>query len=464
MPIVIGDFYFLHMGIIDNIKTKAYNLLGNSLRIPLSSNSFMGFGRFGGTWNNLLNNIDYLKAFEHNPCVNAVINIRATASANIRFSLEDLDGNEIKPTKYNKQQKRTIELLKNPNPLQSTSEWWKQNNIFQDVFGNSFMYASYPSGFGELEDITSLTNIWSQHMTPTPTGLLFDATKKSDIIKNWIFSFGTVDKTFETETILHTNDSSISLTADGVILGASRLKPLKEPINNSYKALISRGVLIDNRGAQGIISSAAKDAVTGTTPLGKKGKQEVQEDFKDYGIQKDQFQYIISKQAIQFTRTVLPIKDLQLFEEVAISTQHIALEFNVPNDLVILYLQGATYTNQKESMIRLYNDAIIPTSESRVNSLNNFLKTETYGFRIKGSYDHVAVLQQNIKERSDVIRNNVIAFDKAFKSNITTVNEYRASMFLKPETTNGDKKITELSDKELQIMGINLNTQDNGTD
>jgi len=448
------------MGILNELRIKAANTLVRGISVPITGNSFMGFGGQSKPWNNLIDNADYLKAFEQNPCVNAPVNIYAEASANIRFSLEDLEGNEIKPSEYNEQGKRVIELLKNPNPLQITSEWWKQNVIFQIVFGNAQMYKSFPSAFeNKLEAITSLTNIWSQYMTPVGTGLFFDATKQSDIIKKWIFSFGTLKKEFEAETILHTNDTSINLSDDGVVLGASKLKSLKEPINNSYKALLARGELIESRGAQGIISSAAKDA-TGSAPMSPHDKKEIQEDFKDYGIQKEQYQYIISKQPLLFTRTVLPIKDLQLFEEVAISQQHISTTLRVPNDLVILYITGAKYENQKESMRQLY-DAIIPASEEKVNALNVFLGTEQYGFRIKGSYSHVPVLQQDIKERSEVNRNNAIAFSKAFRDGTIKYNQYLASLNQPADPIDGDKKIWDLDDKQLQVLGINIQ-QDNG--
>jgi len=449
------------MNVIDKIKIDIANSLTKG--IALNRGSLAGYGSSSAQWLKMADNQSYLKTFTKNPVANAVINIKSDAKANMRFKIVDLNSDEIKPKDMNLQAKRMRSLLLNPNPLQSSFEFWKQFEVLKNTFGNSYIYPSYPAGFKkDLKDVTSMSNVWSQYMKPISTGFFFDAATINDMVKGWQFKYGTVTKMFDADEILHRNNVSIDLMEDGTILGTSRLKALAIPLSNIQLAFESRNVIINNRGFQGILTGAGKDA-NGTAPLLDSDKEEIQEQFEKYGLRKGQWQYIFAKNPINFIRTILPVKELQLFEEVATDTMHVAQGFGVPEILVKVYLSGATFENQEASERRLYQNTIIPEAEDDIAALNSFFKTESYGFRVEVSFEHIAVLQQNIKERSEVNRNNSAAYRLAFEKGAVTYNEWRNSIGLKPDTAMGEKTIFDLNDKELAILGITTNNGDNGT-
>lgn len=82
-----------------------------------------------------------LKAYENNPIVQAVIDIRANAYANGRIYAKDLKTGEIIKDFAISKNKQLISLGKifnNPNPLQTRKGLFSENKIYKYVWGILF--------------------------------------------------------------------------------------------------------------------------------------------------------------------------------------------------------------------------------------------------------------------------------------------------------------------------------------
>lgn len=449
-----------------NITFRAINWLINNAPQQVRSAYFTPTERkYSPNYQSMAEREDYLRAYTTNIGVGAVVDIRATAKGNVQFIITDLEDNEIPRAEMTPEQKHVDSLMKQPNVLQSSFEFWRQYEVFRSVFGNAFMYFSYPETYeGQILQLTSITNVWSQYMNAVYTGQYFDAEEITDIIEKYVLQVQNWSREFKTESILHRNDVSVELDPANITMGVSKLKNLKKAISNIDIAFDSRNVIGRKRGLLGLFTPAVSD-VTGSVPMTNKQKDEVNEEFAKYGTLDHQQQYLFNKHPLKFQKTSVPMKDLMLFEEVSTDIMHIANKYQVPEILVKTYLQGATFENQQASERRLYETTIIPETEDDIKALNEYLKLEEYGFKVKPTFDHIAVLQEDLKNRSETYKNNGDTLEAIFMKGGCTMGEWRKGIGLEVSEEDKDKTIFDLTPEQLEVLGIevNSNTGNNGT-
>jgi hypothetical protein len=137
--------------------------------------------------------------------------------------------------------------------------------------------------------------------------------------------------------------------------------------------------LINRRGALGILSNNGKD-VNGTLPLDPEEKKALEEDFKRYGIRKEQVQMIITNAALSWQQMGYPTKELMLFEEIEDDIMRMCDTYSYPYRLLSSNQANSLGgTDAKVFDKRLYQAAIIPESESMYDQWNDFFDLETYG-------------------------------------------------------------------------------------
>jgi hypothetical protein len=239
-------------------------------------------------------------------------------------------------------------------------------------------------------------------------------------------------------------------SASSYVLPESRICSLKQPVNNVIGAYEARNVLINRRGALGILSNNGKD-VNGTLPLDPEEKKALEEDFKRYGIRKEQVQMIITNAALSWQQMGYPTKELMLFEEIEDDIMRMCDTYSYPYRLLSSNQANSLGgTDAKVFDKRLYQAAIIPESESMYDQWNDFFDLEAYGLIMQKDYKHVAALQEDqLNEAIARYRRNQGA-EIEFRMNVITLNEWRA-------LNNDDPLDGELGDKyyyELIERGI----------
>lgn len=451
------------IGNILGIKKHSTAIVSDSmtnLPIKMPSSTYIMTGT--PVWKNLSELIYLLNCYCENPIVQAVVNIKAEAFANMKFHVKDLKSKEVIPLEdYEADKGKLHDLLRQPNPLQSTFEWLRQYKVNREVFGNGYIYASIPVGWEKAftyEDISVLNNLPPYCMSPILTGKWLDATTKEDIISGYEFSyFNGKKKLLNPNTVLHLNNVNIQFDQN-FTQGQSDLLALKMPITNIEKAFESRNVLINKRGALGILSSDIKDEAMGSLPMDDKQIEQVQEAFKKYGLLDDQYSQIISPLPLKYQKMAMSVKELMLFEEIESDAIAIAVAKGVPELLVKYYVKGGTFNNLDASEKRLYDSTIIPESKDDLIGLNNFLKTKEHGIELIGSYNHLNILQENKKEEAETNKINSEIAEKAFRAGAVTYNVYLLAMGLPEDTEYGDKRIWDLTKDQLAAIN-NVNSR-----
>lgn len=329
-----------------------------------------------------------LIAYERCAPLAAIINKKAQAHINgDTWILNVSDGKEATSSDAKKLRK----LLKKPNPFQSWKQFEAQQKIFIQIFGFSLVLPIIPAGFEKYGAIeaTSMWNIPPNLLSIEETKRIFNETTISGVLKSVKLQYNGETAELIDKGIYIFKDFTPSFNT--LLFPESRIRPLQLVINNIIGALESRNVLINYRGALGILSSDSDKS--GYVPIKDPDKISLQNDFKRYGLRGQQWKFIITSALVKWQQIGIPTKDLMLIEEVAENTKSICDAYGYPPHL--LGLIDPTFNNQNAAEKGLYQNTIIPEAKSMYEEWNNMFNTEKYGLIIDKDYSALPILQED---------------------------------------------------------------------
>ena len=166
----------------------------------------------------------------------------------------------------------------------------------------------------------------------------------------------------------------------------------------------------------------------------------------------DQYMQIISRHPLKWQQTALPVKDLMLFEEIATDAIYTANIYRVPEILLKNYFEGTTFENQELAVRRMYQDTTIPETTEDINTLNEFLKLEEEGVELYGSFDHVSVLQKDIKEHATAKSLDSKRLKDQFFAGAIDYNTWLIGSGLEADEQFGDKRIWDLTPEQIAVI------------
>jgi len=159
---------------------------------------------------------------------------------------------------------------------------------------------------------------------------------------------------------------------------------------------------MNKKGALGMLSNSSKDDVGGM-PLDKKERERLEKAYqRQYGIDDDQMQVLMTNASLNWQAMSYPTKDLMLFEEVDADFRNIIDAYGL-NDNIFSKEKGSTFENLAEGLKQAYQSTIIPESEELSLNRTRLFGLQERGEFVKLDYDHIPVLQANKKEESERI-------------------------------------------------------------
>jgi hypothetical protein len=410
----------------------------------------------------IFSNLDSYRALEkeyrENPVLSAVINRKAEYASNAIIKVRNVKNGEIFTDKEYLENKNIdpivrnmFKLKNNPNPLQSTKEFLALRSIFKDVFGNGYIYANSANSRITIKDVAFMWHVWPQWMKPELTGKYFDQLNESDIIKLWKWEQGTFKKEFNVDEILHRKEPNIRLIENSdLVLGESRQISIAWALSNIKIAYESRNVIAKHRGMNAIISSDMKDGFAGSMPMSDTEKEEVQEDLKErYGFLHNQHRWMVTRQNVKVTPIDQDVRKLGLLNEIASDAMIVAERYGVPETLIKLYQKGATFENQDTAERRMYQNTTIPEETDFWNDINVWLKCREFGYEYLVCFDHIPVLQEDMKQKSDTNKIISAQYKEMFLAGAITYNQWLQAVGL-PLREDGNRYITQMSMEEIQ--------------
>lgn len=351
-------------------------------------------------------------------------------------------------------------LLSSPNPFQTFEQFIYESECYRLVTGKEFININIPDTLSyNYKNVSSIWNLPSDKIeVKTKQQIkLYSSTKIDDVIIQYELQYGNSKQVFTTDKVLYTHTTNLNWDGKKIISGASPLLSAERAICNLIAVYEARNVIYVKRGALGVIVSKKSDA-SGNIALLPSEKKAIREDLdKDYGITGNRFPYSITDQPVDFIRFGMSIQELQPFEETQSDASAIYAVLNVPRDLMPKQ-EGATFENQKQAEKRVYQNVIIPAAKNKCQSLTNFLKLNDFGYYLDVSFDHIEILQEDKKFKSEVFKNNASSYVQLYEKNLITKNQLLVSLGME-EVDSGDVFINDESNNvplavKLGVSGI----------
>jgi Phage portal protein len=362
-----------------------------------------------------------VRAYEYCPPVNAIINRKAQAYINGKTWVLNTSGKAKGKEATSVEAKKLQALFKKPNPLQSWKQFEAQGYIYQQLFGFTIVLPIKPIGFKDNIDATALWNIPPSMVDIEETNKLFYQTDTKGIIKQIVLKYKGARTILNVEDIYIMKDFTPSFCS--LVIPDSRIHALELPINNIIGAYESRNVLINYRGALGILSQDPGNGQFGSLPMTDGQKELLQNELRRYGLKEQQWQFIITSAALKWQQMGVATKDLMLFEEIEADTMAICDSYTYPYQLMSS-ASGTTFSNLNEGKKLLYQDATMPEAESMYEQWNQFFNTDAYGLIIDKDYSHVAVLQEDKLQSAQARKALDDALTIEFQNGLITLDDW----------------------------------------
>ena len=228
---------------------------------------------------------DIVNAYQKCPPIFSIVNKQATAFLNGHVKIKS---NDPKKEPAAALLAKLQPLLANPNPLQNWKQFEAQLVIYLRLFGFVVILPVKPSGFPN-EDAKALWIIPSFMCEFTFNEKMF-YTLDRGYITDIKVTYGTEISHLIPGDMIIIRDISIGIQS--VYIPGSPIKPIAQNINNIIGIYNSKGMLINYRGALGILTPEIDPA--GAIAVDPGEKQSLEMDLMKYGLKPGQQKFIIA--------------------------------------------------------------------------------------------------------------------------------------------------------------------------
>ena len=358
------------------------------------------FGKKQAVW------IDTSKSFQHYieiPELRTVVDKKAQMIASGVPRLYKENGEEI-------EKHWVLDLVKNPNPLQSWKDVIHNIAVNDALYSSAFCYAPKRS-FGIVNLFVPLA---THKMQINTSGKTLKQMDKGGLIDSYVYDFNG-----DAKEDLKLDEVIIIQTTDGVNLlnPVSRIESLKFPLSNIRAQYNKRNVLLENIGAIGILSSSNSD-LGGSLPMSPEEKAQIRKDW--YNRSKDEL--IISENDVKWTPMSFPTKDLMLFDELKADKLAIIDAFGL-NYYIFSNESGSTYSNVNYGERLAYTNTIIPESNKIYDNITEQLGLDKDGLRLRADFSNIPVLQNDILQDAQAVDYRTSALGKMRELGINLSDE-----------------------------------------
>jgi len=293
--------------------------------------------------------------YETNPILRMVLDKRAEMFCNLKWvhykGDQVVDKSDI------------IKKLNNPHGYLSGYEFNKMLIQNWDLYGGFLIYAP-KSDFVNAPKSMSFLSL--AHTEIVPTGKCNDQSELSGIIKNFQVKSSNGGKdTYKVQQVIFGKDS----VQQNSIKPQSKLPSLKYHLSNIMCSLESINVLIQQRGARGILSPESQSG--GIVSLSEPEKKELYKKHAEtHGLKHGKQSIILTNKAMKWTKITEDVKSLQLLEQMSMSEKKVIDAYGLSSDL-FSQEKASTFNNKKNAIKQAYEDSIIPTADRIANILSN---------------------------------------------------------------------------------------------
>jgi hypothetical protein len=389
------------------------SVMGSSIMLGMGEHSEM----------HLRHERDFLVAYNNCPPLKSIIGKRAKA---FNSGKKDVKRRSTDKTATGSTAKMIRERLTKPNVLQTGRQWHSQLNHYIDIFGYCPVLKVRPAGMpGE---ISAMWNIPPWLFDIDYTDKLWRQNVVDQIYKSYWILWNGERIEINAKDLFFIFDDGIGTECDtNLTIPDSRMIGLGLPISNVVAAYKARNTLITKRGAIGILSNETKDGDSGSVPISPKDRQEIQNDFKKYGLVGQAYQIIITDAQLKWQQMGFATKDLMLFEEIQDDINRFCEAYGYPVGLMSQQKQS-TFNNKTTDRKDFIENTIIPEAESRDEQLVIGMAPDEPDLVIWTDYSALTILQEDKKAAAEARNTTTTACAVEYKSGLITKNEWREAI------------------------------------
>lgn len=321
-------------------------------------------------------------------------------------------------------------LVRKPNVLQNEAQFFAQQNAYVDIFGYCPVIKIRPSGMPD--EISQLWNIppWLFDIEYTKKWL--NQNRITGIYQSYKIYWEGQQIDIPARDLFFIFDDGIGTDCDtNLTIPDSRLIGLEYDIANLVASLKSRNTLIVKRGAMGILSNESVDGDSGSVPMRPQEREDIQEQFKKYGLVGQAYQVIITDANLKWQQMGFATKDLMLFEEKDSGIKSLCDTYGVPKVLMSL-TADPTFDNQNQARKDFFENTIIPEISSRMEMFSNGVlenneegsdeEGKVINLAIISDFSKLRVLQEDKVQAATARKTLDEALEKEYKSGLITKN------------------------------------------
>ena len=384
-----------------------------------SFNNLFNPRRQGNAWfyslndgNSVFDNSNNLNNFLQIPELNSIINIRARAMASWKVSI-------VSKTTGKEQlaNQSLVRILKTPNWFQGQSEFWRQSNLYRDIYGNEYIYFLTP--FGMPNSYKGMFALDPSKIEIKYTGhkAFFTEANGDGIAYIYRMDDGTTFP-LEKADLIHLNDNRVNTSK--FLYGTSKMESLSAPLNNIREAYKKRNIAL--RMPIGIMSNNSDDAIGQAVPMDPDEKKDVKNRIMTRGAYP-----IITDLNVKYNAMNINSNTMGLFEEVLEDTAKLCDAYGVPYE-ILASQKGVTFANLKEAKKQFYEETIIPDAKEKIDALNLMLDTENKSWNLVADFSHLPVFSEDVKNRTESLARLVTALNDALSVGAITMDQYKKEL------------------------------------
>lgn len=366
-----------------------------------------------------------------NPITYACIEIRAKMLSQAEFYIENENGEKT-------QDHKIIELINNPNIIQSKQDFLKQYEWFKSVYG--YVYQK-PYGAVGMDSVAlfNLNPCFIEFPKERQSMLVWSTQDINRYLQQKIIykEPEQAEKTIAYKDIIPFYDTSNGLLNQkkeyNTLTSPSRLSSALQSVVNADLALQAENVMIQTNGRELFSGGSERGFNLGAAlPMGEDDKQSIEANLiNDYGVTGLRKRSIATNQLVQWQSLHIKLKELGLHESISNNANLIREVFEVPNELYKAFREGSTYENQKESLISFIQTTIQPIANDLANSWTSYFGLK--GIKIVSDFSHVPVMQHTESKKAEKALKIATAFQRLVQSGLSSE---QAQTFLEEQGIN----------------------------
>lgn len=392
--------------------------------LPINANGDTIDTKESARWIGLNTRDQQLKAYFYCSPLASVIDRLAEADTNGKPEILRASGKGKEDYATSEYAQRMIKLLANPNPLQSWLQFRGQQVVYKKIFGFCPVWAVNPAGFNDPSYAYQMWNIPPWLIDVEETKRLYRQSKITGIVLKWVIRVSGEQIELPADKLFILEDSFMQDEDEGFILPKSRMVGLDMSISNICAAMEAKNVLLRKKGPLGAWThdaAATKDSVAGYIPMTDSQRKIVQADLAQYGIGWNQYQSIVTRQALKWQATSFDVKQLGIDETLTIATKEICHRYNY--SYTLLEETDATFAaNASKVDLRLYQNNIIPARCKDDDKYSVFFKMAENNCKLVSDFDDLPIMQVARKEAAEAMGIMTKTYLDQYKNNIITEN------------------------------------------